>query len=78
MNEQLEALRELLGLRDRYGVSIVNLVGEREVTQPDDVARRFERSGDVAFVFVGPASKMVGTWEQHDNGGRTIIIRIDP
>jgi hypothetical protein len=74
----VDSLRELLDLPDRSMVSMVQLVGQRETTIDRAMVRTFVRSGDVAFVFVGPAAKMDGVYQKHDDGSTTITIEVAP
>lgn len=62
MLDRVTSLRELLGALDLESVTAVHLNGVREV--PGSGFRTFEPSGDIAFVLVGPAAKIVASLER--------------
>lgn len=60
--ETIDALRDLLGLNDRDAVAFTTLSGYMEIPDPDthEMTWKTVRTGDTAFVFVGPEDKLNG------------------
>ncbi len=56
--QQIDQLRDLLGLGDRSHVGFVMLQGEQEVTNDRSSFRQFVPSGDVIVVIAGPRKKL--------------------
>lgn len=78
MHEQIDDLRALLGVEDRSGISMVMLQGVRETTGSREraMARTFEPSGDIAYVFMGPREKLQGVRRQAADGTITFAITL--
>lgn len=76
--EKIDELRELLELHDRSVLSIVGLNGMTETTQPGDIIRTLQESGDRAFVFVGPKEKLQAEWRENPDGTVTYTLTVGP
>lgn len=72
MADQIDLLRDLLNLPNRYCVSVVALGGVVETTRRQDNQRTFIDSGDRAYVFIGPKGKLVG--ERHEGKDGTVTF----
>jgi hypothetical protein len=76
--EQIDQLRMLLGAEERSVVTLTSLVGIRGVTALGDSCRRFEESGDVAFVILGPKEKVNGQRIERDDGTIIYSFTLNP
>lgn len=76
--EKIDELRWLLKAHDHNAVTLTMLQGVIETTNDGDSYRKYEQSGDVAFVILGPKEKVNTKRVEHSDGSVVYTFTVVP